>query len=60
MKNGIEVKNGIEMKNDIGETYLQSRQRRRYREQMYGHQGGWRSGMDRETGTDMYPLLCIN
>ena len=40
MKNGIEVKNGIEMKNDIGETYLQSRQRRRYREQMYGHQGG--------------------
>ena len=37
-------------------SYLQSRNRDRHREQMYGFQGKKGTGMNREIGVDIYGL----
>ena len=43
--------------------FVGQKQRHRYREQTYGHQGGnWQGGgggMNWEIGIDMYTLICI-
>ena len=43
--------------------FAKQKQRHRYREQMYGHQGGKAGaegdGMNWEIGIDIYTLICI-